>query len=274
MRCDQTADDRNAERILAMKQTELIEMSVATDRERTDLKYGRTFVETLISIDARLAPEEVGSSQTKLDKKRFEGIDSINEYWGTTSLVPTPNGVLDVPNPFMLFRDSELNYWSSTYFSSRNINNRLFMGAISLSSEFDRCVNWLHLFKKTCSLQEASCGVLHLLTEPEFWDASPLLPGSSRYFGPLGGYTHERGIPNIAWATFLGRSYSKLVDAKLLTQSGYHVEEFLDGYLILMSNDISDVLIDFPTFSHRRAALKKLFPEDLFVIKNEPDSTQ
>lgn len=254
-----------------MKQTGSIKISVATDLDRTDLKYGRTFVEALIRADKRLTPEEVGSSQAKGEKRNFEGVESIREYWGKTSPIPTPSGTVHEPNPFMLFRESKLKYWSSTFFSSNNVPGGLFMGAINLSSEFDRSVNWLDLLKEICRLQEATCGVLHLLTEPETKDANPILLGSSRYYSPLGGHTLERGIPNIAWATYLGRSYAKDVDATLLSDNGYHVEEFLDGYLILMSNEIADVLNDFSTFSRRRVALKKLFREDFFTIRNEPD---
>jgi hypothetical protein len=249
-----------------------LEISVATDKDRTDWKYGKQFFEALAMIDPRLEPDTLGYSDVPRERTPYLGLESAEKHWGKFGEVPRVDGLGKISTPFGFGwrRTKTVKHWGSIEFSRRNIASRLFMGCIDLSAAFDRKVDWLSLFKATCESQGAICGLLHLLTDPEFQDAHPQLPGSSHYFSNVGGYILERGIPNLAWATFFGGKYAADVDAEKLRAHGYHVESFLDGHLVLMSEKLTDILDDFWTFSRRRVELKKLFRQDLFSIKKEP----
>ena len=77
-------------------------------------------------------------------------------------------------------------------------------------------------------------------------------------------------VPNIGWGMYYGREYVHEVDAGTISAAGFPVQKIGDGYLVQVTDDINDVVNDFAMFSKRRAELKSLFRDDLFLIKNEP----
>jgi hypothetical protein len=75
-------------------------------------------------------------------------------------------------------------------------------------------------------------------------------------------------VPNIGWAMFFGDEFAGDVDAERIVASGFPLEKLSNGYLLRVTNELQDVVSDFPLFSKRRAELKKLFKDDFFLIKD------
>ena len=151
-------------------------------------------------------------------------------------------------------------------FADRTFDGKLVSGSVMIKSEFDDTLDWLKLFREISTLIEAECGVMYLIAPPE---ESARTPGYSVYCKPMGPGIRKKQLPNIGWATYFGSMFKQELDVDLVRSRGYHVEELAGGYLILMSDSIGDILSDFPTFSRRRAELKKCFRPDLFEITRE-----
>lgn len=78
------------------------------------------------------------------------------------------------------------------------------------------------------------------------------------------------GLTNLGWASFFGGEFSKEVDESMIAAAGFPVRKIGDGYLVQVTENISDVIDNFALFSQRRAELKSLFRDGLFMIKDEP----
>jgi hypothetical protein len=115
-------------------------------------------------------------------------------------------------------------------------------------------------------MTEAIAGFLHIPAEVEIHKTTP---GYSPFYPGLGGTVLKKQLSNIAWATFFGAPFKSEVDFSKLVELGYRLEEFADGYLLLMSDNMMDSFNDFSTFSRRRVELKKHFRPDLFKITEE-----
>ncbi|WP_201766100.1 hypothetical protein, partial [Verminephrobacter aporrectodeae] len=88
--------------------------------------------------------------------------------------------------------------------------------------------------------------------------------------GPPAAVLEDEGIPNLGWATFFGREYTKEIDAEKLRANGFAVEAIGDGHLVILTENIFDVADNFPLFSARRSELKKLLRPGFIRLTNEP----
>ena len=242
-----------------------LEFSIATANDTSDWRYGQRFLETLIATDKRLTPKIINHNA------KYENISSCRPFWAARKMVTGPAGTLELIMPFHWKRNSTLKSSGTADFAKRNIAGKLNCGGINILSDFDGKTDWLKLFKTTCELMEPVGGVLHLLTEPEIRRHPQIQGITSPYYLPVQSDVFEaQKMPNIAWATYFGEPLRKEVDAEKLRAHGYYVEELAGGYLILMSEKLSDLVDDFWTFSQRRAELKKLFRPGFFRIAEEP----
>jgi len=113
-------------------------------------------------------------------------------------------------------------------------------------------------------------GMLHYFVDAED------MPGGNgspeRYF--TGGIipTKDPRIPNLGWANYLGRMFAKAVNPVAIADAGFAIEKIGDGYLIQVTDRLRDVEDNYSYFSERRLELKRLFPDNFFLIKNEPIS--
>ena len=80
----------------------------------------------------------------------------------------------------------------------------------------------------------------------------------------------ERGLSNLSWANFFGEQYASEVDVPKLRENGFNVEPIGEGFLVTLTPSLLDVMDNFPLFSERRVALRKLFRPGLFRINEEP----
>jgi len=63
------------------------QLSVATSIDMTDLSFGKSFFEALISTDARLTPEMIGHIE---DLSPYKDTTSLEPYWGKRWLIEGP----------------------------------------------------------------------------------------------------------------------------------------------------------------------------------------
>jgi hypothetical protein len=237
--------------------------SIATTKDTSDWSHGQRFFDTLIGIDVRLTPQEIGLPD---NRKAYKTVESFKPEWGRRVMLKGPLGPAEVLWPVDWQRNTAPRYRGRVDFADRMNNGRWMHATILISSVFDGKVDWLALFRAICELTDAIGGVMYLITPPE---ESLKTPGISYYCLPIGGTIKDKQLPNIGWATFFGSLFKGEVDADLLRSHGFHVEELAAGYLVLMSETITDVRDNFMTFSKRRAELKKYFRPNLFKITRE-----
>jgi hypothetical protein len=108
--------------------------------------------------------------------------------------------------------------------------------------------------------------MLHLFNSPEL---AALKPNDSFLYGGFNA-SLEPDVPNAAWAMAYGDEFAEKVDAERIAAAGFPIEKIGNAWLVRITENIQDVLDDFPRFSKRRAELKTLFPENFFLIKEEP----
>lgn len=79
------------------------------------------------------------------------------------------------------------------------------------------------------------------------------------------------GLTNLGWASWFGGEYAKEINEETISAAGFPIQKIGDGYLVQVTENINDVVDDFRMFSNRRAELKSLFRDGLFMIKEEPE---
>ncbi len=79
----------------------------------------------------------------------------------------------------------------------------------------------------------------------------------------------DPSVPNLGWANYLGGPFAGAVRPTEIAAAGYAIEKIGEGYLIQVTDRLQDVEENFSYFSERRAQLKKLFPDDFFLITSE-----
>ncbi|WP_197429996.1 MULTISPECIES: hypothetical protein [Stenotrophomonas] len=103
--------------------------------------------------------------------------------------------------------------------------------------------------------------MLHLFTAPEL---GPSDINGSFQIGSFNSALNPE-IPDIGWSMFYGDEFCREVDQGRINSAGFSVESFGEGYLLTVTDEISDVMNDFPLFYRRRAELGHLFRNDLFL---------
>jgi hypothetical protein len=74
------------------------------------------------------------------------------------------------------------------------------------------------------------------------------------------------GLTGLGWATWFGGEFAREVDFNSIKESGFPVFHHDCGYLIQVTENISDVIYNFSFFEERRRELISLFRDDIFLI--------
>jgi len=150
--------------------------------------------------------------------------------------------------------------------------------ALIMHSEWRTRVDWLDLFRRLCVLTKAAHGMLHLYTPDEINELAPdqrlLYPrvgihgqhaftytidpyGIRRATRPGDPDLHTfRALPEITWATWLGKNFSGQYNRQELRGVVRNSEETSDGFLFTVTDQIGDVAKDFGSFRNRRESIK------------------
>lgn len=247
----------------------MVRMFVNTDAVTTDWSTGRKVLSAFCETDERLVPEYLWQWETCIGE--FETVEQCRESWAWMTQLRAHGSKHDFPLGLGWRRKKTVRYQAEMKHSANNALGRWNGGSLSVFAAPHKTVDWLPVFRRVCDALTPTFGLLHYFVPVE--DAEGTGTAAS-YF--RGGVIPSKGmpkcIPNIGWATFFGQEFSENVRAEEIAGAGFAVDKLNDGYLIRITDNINDVADRYPYFSNRRAQLKKFFPADFFLIRDEPIS--
>ncbi|MCW5258706.1 hypothetical protein D5038_20850 [Verminephrobacter aporrectodeae subsp. tuberculatae] len=254
-----------------------IKISIVTDIDTTKWEFGRKVLEAFYETDSRLAPGRL-DSDAKI-WKLFRGVAACEKYWAKEGIInanKSGRGRVSVKWDCGWTRSEAVEYRYDMIHTMVNQFGELRPGWLKGDADADRKIDWRRLFHRLVELANPQFAILHLFTDVETRDDAfgadehAIIATDDFLMGPPAAILKDRGIPNLAWATFFGREYTQEIDAEKLRANGFAVEAMGDGHLVTLTKNIFDVADNFPLFSARRSELKKLLRPGFIRLTNEP----
>lgn len=221
--------------------------------------FGCRFVELLGSFDPRLVPESVAHDALTCEVFNDQTAKAV---WTRIGKLPFPESMQFANLDFIWKRTQNVKSSGYVYHSMRTPFGDTLPAEISLSADWHAGIDWRGLFQAMCQLSETQLGMLHLFTNPELQPQDQDGDFQIGFFG----LTSESKIPDIAWAMFYGNELSGEVNSGCIAKAGFPIIKIGEGYLVQVSDDLSDIASDFPTFSRKRHILRSQFREGLFTV--------
>ncbi len=245
----------------------MIRMFINTQAVTNDWTVGREVLSAFCEADERLMPEALYQWETRIED--FQSVEQCEPYWAWRTSTRINGSLIESQIGLGWRRKKAIRYQAEINHSHINMREHWLGGKLSVYAAPNKSVDWLPTFRRACHAMKPTYGLLHYFVPLENSERAGT-PDS--YFS--GGIISIKGapgpIPNLGWATFLGGECAKGVKPEQIAAAGYDIETINDGYLIRITDNINDVADNFAEFSRRRAELKALFPEDFFLIKDEP----
>ncbi|WP_265259446.1 hypothetical protein [Verminephrobacter aporrectodeae] len=254
-----------------------IKISIVTDIDTTQWEFGRKVLEAFYETDSRLAPGRL-DSDAKI-WKLFRGVAACEKYWAKEGIInanKSGRGRVSVKWDCGWTRSEAVEYRYDMIHTMVNQFGELRPGWLKGDADADRKIDWRRLFHRLVELANPQFAILHLFTDVETRDDAfgadehAIIATDDFLMGPPAAILKDRGIPNLAWATFFGREYTQEIDAEKLRANGFAVEAMGDGHLVTLTENIFDVADNFALFSARRSELKKLLRPGFIRLTNEP----
>ncbi|QSB45844.1 hypothetical protein IDJ81_07120 [Tsuneonella flava] len=269
-------------------------IKVQTHADLTSWTVGEKILSPLFE-DGRLVPERAATFGEVSASHGFDvdGIMECRAHWASQAVMRA-NGTSDVfPEDFHWRRRKVAKSQGYVSFAETNARGKKIPARVLLQSQYRKEIDWAGLFVNWCDIATPFAAILHPLTAQDSprknnkdvgnysYDEDVYQQAWSRF---LGGefYCEFRagelnslvsGLTNLGWGSFFGGDFSTEVDEAKIVAAGFPVRKIGDGYLVQVTENISDVLDDFALFSKRRAELKSLFRDGLFMIKDEPTAS-
>jgi len=242
-----------------------IQIAIRTKAETIDWGVGERLIDSLSLSGGLLLPEQISHNADKFTEP-FLGKNSCESAWASKASIRTNGALSDFYQDFAWKRKKTIKSSGSVVHTSRNSRGQLVPGSISLKAASSEKADWYLLFKAWCEIFPPQLGMLHLFTSPE------LKPAEKNGSFQIGSFNSalKPDVPNIGWGMYYGDDFAQEVNADRIAASGFPVERLGNGYLVRVTGNIQDVANDFSFFSRRRAELKSLFRDDLFLINHEP----
>ena len=252
-----------------------IRISLTTGIDTTMWEFGRQVLEVLCEADARLLPERVNNFEPI--KIPVTSVEDCKKYWAPEAKLTGPGGGASFfKMDFLWKRTKVIKSMGHVMHTAVNRFGELIPGWMTFNADPDKKPDWHGLFRTLCFMAQPMFATMHLCTGAEtkpsaFGAESDANYGTNDFLrGSSGIVLAERGVANLAWATFFGQEYAAEVNPESLRAQGFAVEAIGGGFLVTVSPSLFDVADKFPQFSARRAEIKKLFRPGLFRIQNEP----
>jgi hypothetical protein len=246
-----------------------IQIAIRTRSNTTDWKVGERLIDSFGIGDGLLMPEYASYFNPDKIKDPFLGKAACEAIWAVKCAIhlPGPGGLRDFFADFAWRRKKMLKCTGYVVHTSKNIYLNTVPGNLSFNSVYSEKIDWYSLFKIWCEIFPPQLGMLHIFTKPEL--EFKVNEYDSFQIGSFNAAL-KPDIPNAAWAMVYGDEFAEKVDVDRIVSAGFPIEKLGNAYLVRVTENIQDVLNDFPRFSKRRAELKSLFPENFFLIKEEP----
>jgi hypothetical protein len=262
---------------------------IRTQKDISDWRIGQKILEPLFQID-RLRPEFAAvSPEVKVEScNHISKISDCETLWGEKFTLEYGSVSTQMFNKFSWLKRKNIRSSGMITFTDKSRSGDVLPGGINFYSKYHKDIDWFSLFKSWCLVLEADEGIFNPFQK---LDVQPLIerrkPDQTtieevetiswgRYTSGIlecsiqAGELNSKfsGLTNLGWATFFGKRISHLVDQKHLTATGYDIDDIGDGVLLRVTNSLSETIHDYPKFVGNRRALKKFFPETVFLIQS------
>ena len=260
------------------------QITVRTKCETTAWDFGRRLLEILLEQDDKLCPELIAtySEDGFRDKIKFEDVKACEPYWAQILPHRAEGSYFESPSDFLWRRRKVAKTDGIFNHTIKNMRNQIVPGQVFMTSTWHKGIDLGILCRDWCEHMKPQLGMTHVLTESERFELPDVnllecTDEEARFVGGWIGFrlgsfgaAFKPEIPNIGWAMFYGDEFANDVDYEAISVAGFPIEKIGDGYLVQVTESIHDVVNDFAHFSKKRAELKALFRDDMFLIKDEP----
>jgi hypothetical protein len=270
-------------------------MKLQTDADMTSWDFGAKFLsplfrETWITPDRAATFGEVTATHG-FDVKY---LGECRAHWGSKAVIRTNGSLNEFVQDFHWKRRKVSKSQGYVTFAETSIKGKRIPGRVLFQSQYRNEVDWASLFVNWCKITAPFAAILHPLISKEdhqarsnkdvrnySWEEEISQQAWSRFLG--GEFycefragemnTMVTGLTNLGWASFFGGKHVEEVDEVAISAAGFPVQKIGSGYLVQVTDNISDVVNDFSGFSRKRSRLRSLFRDGLFLIKDDSQAS-
>ncbi|MDE3811265.1 hypothetical protein I7I49_13380 [Sinorhizobium meliloti] len=231
----------------------------------TDWSVGRRVLRAFEEAGHQFVPETLYQWEDKIGI--YKSVEQAKPYWAQVAQMRTNGSLLEFPIGLRWKRSRSVKYEAEVSHTGRNSQGNIIEGRLNIYADANGKADWRTLGTRLSEAINSNVAMMHCFASLDNQACRSGTPESDfRSFVVVNGQ-----IPNIGWGMFFGGDFSKEVDQNAVSAAGFPIETIGNGYWVQVTEDINDVVHDFAMFSKRRAELKSLFREDLFLIKGESE---
>lgn len=243
-----------------MAKARKISIGFQTNNETYDWEFGKRLLEIISGFDPKLMPEAIANGEPI--NFRITDINECERAWAPELNYRFEGALTSYREHFHWRRFKSIQSYGSMGHSMTNKRNRFCAGVFHFRATWAARLDWASLYEQLVEHFQPRLGMLHLFTDPEqkkgIGTESFKLGSFGAAFNPV--------INEMAWAMYFGDEFAAEVDADNITDAGFLVTKFANGYLVKVSDDIDLINQDYQEFNTRRKRLKSLFREGLFEL--------
>lgn len=254
-----------------------VEISLLTHTPTHSWRVGRALLDSLVAADPRLEPDRAGYAEESLEP--IDSFEEMRRWW-----VPPgadEEGALAVAHSLEWKRRAKIRSLGMIMHAFRDRNGDPSPGDISFSCDWQDSADYATLFEDWARALLPDLAMIHAFSPDEQLFEIESIDGEWTDFrrswvafqSASFGYSMKPTIPYIGWGMIYGGRFADRVDVEALRSAGFAVEPLGGGWYVKVSDRLSDSLADLPAFARRRQAMKALFPDDFFLVQEEPFAT-
>lgn len=254
-----------------------VKIGVATEKYIHDKRFSDILFKEILADTLELEPDVLG---WRFNAQPFT-LEAVRTKWGENKLIAINHETNEETwglEPVQWYRDAPPAGYGGVSFTAINQKGSLNRGCVNATFDYPSGRDWLGALEHLCQGFSAYFGYVHLVTQSE--RVGELViggpPGRKEEYrisstAPFPYIGHEGPVlSNLGWATFLDQPFIDEALWAKIAEADYQVERIGSGGIIRLTDQMTDLIDDYPAFSNRRAQLKQMFPPDLFRIKDEP----
>lgn len=266
--------------------------NIKTHKDIQSWEVGEPLLRSVFSVE-KLKPQRAATFGEVTARHGFdvEAVSDCRPHWAGRATMRMNGSQREFFVDFNWKRTKVAKSLGSVTFPSTSMKGTRLSGGLFFESQFNPDIDWIGIFSSWCSLLSPYGAILHPainLDQPprsgrdvrEYSHDEEIAQSAWSHFSSGIFHTEFRagelnslvsGLTNLGWASFFGGEFGAEVDEAKISAAGFPVRKVGDGYLVQVTKNINDVINDFALFSRRRAELKSLFRDGLFLIKDEPE---
>lgn len=265
--------------------------NIQTFKDIQSWEIGERVLTRVFSVE-KLKPQRVATFGEVTVKHGFdvESIEDCRLHWASKASMRGEGVLTELLEDFNWKRTKVAKSQGMVTFPKKDMRGTQLSGGLFFEAQFRKDIDWGGIFAAWCGILTPYGAILHPtinldrpipsgrdvrefsldeeITDKAWSQFSSGIFHSEFRAGELNSLVS--GLTNLGWASFFGGKLASEVDVDAISTAGFPIQKIGEGYLIQVTDDINDLLNDFAMFSERRAELKSLFREGLFLIKDEP----